>query len=45
MAVPQGVNPGKVTEKTAYKIPHIKERWNNGIFFKEFHSRTIKHYS
>ena len=45
MTVPQGVNPDNVTEKPAYKIPQIKERWNNGIFFKEFHSRTIKHYS
>jgi hypothetical protein len=45
MAVPQGVNPENVSEKAAYKIPAIKERWDNGIFFKDFHSRTIKHYS
>jgi hypothetical protein len=45
MAVPDGTNPDNVTERAAYKIPQIKERWNNGIFFKEFHTRTIKHYS
>jgi isopenicillin N synthase-like dioxygenase len=45
MGVPKGVNPENVTEKTAYKIPPIKQRWENGIFFKDFHSRTIKYYS
>jgi isopenicillin N synthase-like dioxygenase len=45
MKVPEGVNPENVTEKAAYKIPPIKSRWDNGIFFKEFHKRTIQHYS
>lgn len=45
MRVPSGVNPSNVSEKAAYKIPAIKARWDNEIFFKEFHKRTIKHYS
>lgn len=44
MSVPNGVNPKNVNEKIAYKIPPISSRWDNGIQFKEFHSRTIKHY-
>ena len=43
--VPSGVNAENVSEKAAYKIPAIKKRWDNGIFFKEFHKRTIEHYS
>jgi hypothetical protein len=45
MKVPEGINPSEISEKVAYKIPALKDRWENGIFFKEFHSRTIKHYS
>lgn len=45
MKVPEGVNPDNVREKSDYKIPAIKERWDNGIFFKEFHKRTLKTYS
>ena len=45
MKVPEGISPLNVSEKEAYKIPHIKSRWDNGIFFKEFHKRSIEHYS
>ena len=45
LSVPSGVDANTVREKKDYKIPQIKERWDNGIFFKEFHQRTIKHYS
>jgi len=45
MKVPEGLDPDSVKEKVAYKIPALKDRWDNGIFFKEFHGRTIKHYS
>lgn len=34
MKVPDGVNPENVSEKAAYKVPPIKARWDNGIFFK-----------
>jgi len=34
MSVPSGVNPENVSEKSAYKIPPIKSRWDNGIYFK-----------
>lgn len=45
MKTPDGISPEKVLLTKAYKIPQLKDRWNNGIFFKEFHQRTIKHYS
>ncbi len=45
MQVPKGANPEDVSEKKGYKIPPIKARWDNGIYFKEFHNRTIKYYS
>jgi hypothetical protein len=45
MGVPKGARAEDVSEKVAYKIPAIKQRWTNGIYFKEFHKQTISHYS
>ena len=45
MQVPKGINAENVSEKKDYKITPIKARWDNGIYFKEFHNRTIKYYS
>lgn len=45
MKVPDGVDAKVVQLKEDYKIPHLKNRWDNGIFFKEFHHRTMKTYS
>jgi hypothetical protein len=45
MKTPDGIPPEKVQLTKAYKIPQLKDRWDNGIFFKDFHQRTIKHYS
>jgi hypothetical protein len=45
MKTPDGISPEKVQLTKAYKIPQLKDRWDNGIFFKDFHQRTIKHYS
>ena len=45
MSVPEGIKPESVSEKEAYKIPQLKDRWDDGIFFKDFHKRTISHYS
>ena len=44
MKTPEGIDQKKVLTK-AEKIPQIKERWENGIRFKEFHHKTIQHYS
>ena len=40
-----GISPEKVQLTKSYKIPALKDRWDNGIYFKEFNQRTIKHYS
>jgi hypothetical protein len=45
MQVPVGTKSEDVSEKQAYKIPPIKSRWSNGVFFKDFHKKTIEHYS
>lgn len=44
MKVPEGI-PVERAKTKAYKIPPLSSRWDNGIFFKDFHQRTIKHYS
>ena len=45
MKTPEGISADKVLLTKAYKIPALKDRWENGMFFKDFHQRTIKHYS
>jgi hypothetical protein len=45
MKTPIGISPEKVQLTKSYKIPALKDRWDNGIYFKEFNQRTIKHYS
>lgn len=45
LSVPEGVSESEITMKSAYKIPELKKRWKNGMFFKDFHHTTIKHYS
>ena len=44
MKTPEGI-PVERAQTKAYKIPPLSNRWDNGIFFKDFHQRTIKHYS
>lgn len=45
MDIPEGSTTENVNEQVGYKVTPIKARWDNGIFFKEFHSRTLKCYS
>ena len=45
LSVPEGMNPEAVSEKEDYMVPRIKQRWDNGIYFKDFHKRTIQTYS
>ena len=45
LKVPEGIPVEIVTDKKAYKIPALKDRWSNGMTFKEFHKTTIKYYS
>lgn len=45
MGVPEGVDPKEAANKSAHKIPPLEKRWDNGIYFKEFNSRTLKEYS
>lgn len=45
MNIPEGLKTEAVNEQVGYKVAPIKARWDNGIFFKEFHSRTLKFYS
>lgn len=45
MKTPNGILPDKVYLTKSYKIPQLKERWDNGIFFKEFYMRSLKQYS
>lgn len=45
MSIPEGVPEEKVRLTKAYKIPQLKERWTNGMFFKDFHQKTIQSYS
>ena len=45
LSIPKGIPVEEVTEKKAYKIPALKDRWSNGITFKDFHQTTIKYYS
>ena len=44
MKTPEGIDPENVY-KTQYKIPQIRDRWVNGMLFKDFHLKTIKYYS
>ena len=34
MKTPTGIPPEKVQLTKAYKIPALKDRWDNGIYFK-----------
>lgn len=34
MKTPDGIPPEKVYSTKAYKIPPLKDRWDNNIFFK-----------
>ena len=45
METPEGINPEKVYGTKQYKIPQIKDRWKNGMFFKDFNLTTLKQYS
>lgn len=45
MKTPEGIPSDNVRLTKAYKIPQLKERWENGMFFKDFHGKTIQTYS
>ena len=45
MKTPEGIPEDKVRLTKAYKIPQLKERWENNMFFKDFHQKTIQTYS
>ena len=45
MKAPEGIEAKKVHEGSHSKVPEIKERWVNGMFFKDFLLKTIEHYS
>ena len=45
LKVPEGVQPEEVANKEIYKIPPIKDRWEDGMFYKDFHRRSLEHYS
>jgi isopenicillin N synthase-like dioxygenase len=45
MKTPDGVDPDKVYLTKAYKIPQLRERWENNMFFKDFNWKTLQMYS
>ena len=45
MKTPDGIPSDNVRLTKAYKIPQLKDRWENGMFFKDFHQKTIQTYS
>ena len=45
LAVPEGMDQSIVKDKKDYGIPQIKDRWENGMLYKDFHHQSIKHYS
>lgn len=45
MTVPEGVDPLKVSMNEASQVPPIMERWVNGMYFKEFHQKTLMTYA
>ena len=44
MKVPKGIDVEKAFH-TQYGILQIRDRWTNGMLFKDFHMKTIQHYS
>ena len=45
MKTPEGTETSKVNEVVHEKVPEIQKRWKDGMFFKDFHMKTIEHYS